>query len=494
MSVPMQEIDRLFSEEDLFSRLGWLIRLRWAVLLGLGLTVLVTTQGFRIPLPYMNILVVGAVIAAYNGLLYFHHIFVTRRGAPVPRTTRIEANFQIGMDLLAFTAILHYSGGVENPFLFFYLFHAIIGSILLSRPEVWTHGFVAYMLYFGVVSLEYHGSIPHYKLQGLFVHPMHQSFWYVTAVSLSLLTTLFSTIYMSSTIVQSLRVRERQLLETRSMLQKQSHDLELANQELREKQRQLIQSEKLASLGQLSAGVAHEINNPIQFIQGNMRILSESMDTILPILDKHGGADPEFTVARLKYPFFRQHVRTLIDDMAKGAVRISDIVKDLKKFARLDEGRLDEVVDINEVVWASLRLVHNKIKHYRIETGLDAGIPKIKGNANKIEQVLVANLINASEALGERAEGLIRVGTSADPGGKSVCITIADNGPGMTEEVKRKLFDPFFTTKQRTGGTGLGLSITYGIINDHNGWIDVDTQLGAGTTFRYHFPVNRSEA
>jgi polar amino acid transport system substrate-binding protein len=293
---------------------------------------------------------------------------------------------------------------------------------------------------------------------------------------------------MSSTIVNSLRMREYELTQARSMLQKKSQDLEQLNQELRQKQMRLVQTEKLASLGQLSAGMAHEINNPVQFIQGNIRILNESLDAILPILDKHAEANRDLTIARLPYPFFREHIRTLLNDMSSGVVRIADIVKDLKQFARADEGRFDELVDVNEAVQSSLRFVHNKIKHYKTVTDLDPSLPKIKGNASKIEQVLVANLINAAEALAERPNGLIKVGTAADEENGTVCVYVSDNGSGMTEETKQRLFDPFFTTKQRTGGTGLGLSITYGIIRDHNGRIEVDTKLGEGTTFRYFFP------
>jgi len=111
-----------------------------------------------------------------------------------------------------------------------------------------------------------------------------------------------------------------------------------------------------------------------------------------------------------------------------------------------------------------------------------------------IEQVIVANLINAAEALGDRQDGIIEVTTSRDKEATRVTVCIADNGPGMTEEVKNRLFDPFFTTKQKTGGMGLGLSVAYGIIKDHQGWIDVDTKLGEGTTLQYHFPAARSKA
>jgi two-component system NtrC family sensor kinase len=282
-------------------------------------------------------------------------------------------------------------------------------------------------------------------------------------------------------------------MQARSMLQKKSGDLEKANRDLREKQQQLVQSEKLASLGRLSAGMAHEINNPIQFIQGNMRILSESTDSILPVLDRYAEENPGFKIARLEYSFFREHIKTLLNDMSNGTVRIADIIRDLKKFARAEEGRFDETVDINEAIRSSLRLVHNKIKRHNVVHEFDPDLPKIKGNANKIEQVMVANLINAAEALGDRADGVITVGTSTGPGAASISIRISDNGPGMPEDVRQKLFDPFFTTKQRSGGMGLGLSVAYGIIKDHQGWIEVDTKLGEGTTMLYHFPVVRSE-
>ena len=240
--------------------------------------------------------------------------------------------------------------------------------------------------------------------------------------------------------------------------------------------------------------MAHEINNPIQFIQGNMRILSEAMDCMLPIMDRYVETNPDFKVARLDYPVFRQHITVLLKDMSNGTVRISDIVRDLKKFARAEEGTYNDLVDVNDAIQSSMRLVHNKIKRHKIKLALDPSLPKIKGSGNKIEQVIVANLINAAEALGDRQDGIIEVTTSRDKEATRVTVCIADNGPGMTEEVKNRLFDPFFTTKQKTGGMGLGLSVAYGIIKDHQGWIDVDTKLGEGTTLQYHFPAARSKA
>lgn len=487
----MQDLDRPLREEELLARLDWFIRLRWGFLLGLSLMVAVTSRLLGIPLPYPQILGVGGIIFAYNTALYLSHSLFTRRRSPDITATRIEANFQIGMDILALTAMLHFSGGAENPFIFFYLFHAIIGSILLSRIEVWTHGSLAYAQFLLVILLEYAGILPHYSLSLLFTSSRHESPFYLLAVSIALLFTLFGTIYMSSSIAHGLRAREVELLFTRRMLQRKSQDLEEANRELREKQAQLVQSEKLASLGQLSAGVAHEINNPIQFIQGNIRILHESMETILPLLDRHAEANPDFRVAQLSYPFFREHIKILLDDMYTGCLRIADIVRDLKKFARLDAGKMDETVDVNEVVRASLRLVQNKIKRHRVIQDLDPGLPPITASLSKIEQVVVANLINAAEALGDRPDGMIRVSTKPDDGGRGILLSITDDGPGMPEEIRRRVFDPFFTTKQGTGGTGLGLSVTYGIVNELGGRVELTSCVGEGTTFTYHFPVKR---
>lgn len=259
-----------------------------------------------------------------------------------------------------------------------------------------------------------------------------------------------------------------------------------------EKQKQLIQSEKLSSLGQLVSGCAHEINNPIQFIIGNMRIFYEAFEDIIPLLDKLADDNPQLTLARLKYPFFKEHINTLLDDMTNGALRIRDIVADLKTFARRDEGRLDEEVDINEVVRICVRLMHNKIKRYRLEEDLDPALPKILGSQNKLEQVVTATILNAAEALGDCTDGIISITTQVEDKGTGICLSIVDNGVGMTDEIKSRIFDPFFTTKQKYG-TGLGLSISYGIIEEHGGYIEVESEPGNGATFRFHLPVNQKE-
>ncbi|MCK5345667.1 MAG: PAS domain-containing protein, partial [Candidatus Heimdallarchaeota archaeon] len=175
-------------------------------------------------------------------------------------------------------------------------------------------------------------------------------------------------------------------------------------------EQQLQQADKLASLGQLVSGIGHEINNPNQFIRGNIKIIQQAFEDILPILDAYHSENPGLKIARLKYDFFHQHILTLVDDMANGSERIKRIVKDLKGFARKDEGLLIDKVDINNVIAESTRLVHNQVHNYaEIELELGNDIPIFDGNAQKIEQIIINLIINASQAMLEDKRGLIKV-------------------------------------------------------------------------------------
>ena len=252
---------------------------------------------------------------------------------------------------------------------------------------------------------------------------------------------------------------------------------------------QLLQSYKLASLGKLVAGVAHEINNPNTFILGNLKIIQEATQDIMPILDEYYEDHPELQIARLNYDLFKDSISVLVDDMINGANRTKKIVADLRNFAKKDDGALTEVVDINSIINYNLTLTRKHIKKIaELEVELDESIPKFLGSSNKLEQVLLNLIMNASEAMGEGG-GIIKLQTGYDEEKKEVLLIVEDNGAGMEEDVVKNIFDPFFTTKRNSGGTGLGLSITYGIIKDHNGNIEVDSKVGRGTKFTLRFPA-----
>jgi signal transduction histidine kinase len=268
--------------------------------------------------------------------------------------------------------------------------------------------------------------------------------------------------------------------------------LEICSNVTKEKQMefQLLQSYKLASLGKLVAGVAHEINNPNTFIRGNIKIIRESFDDIIPILDESFQNDPNLQIARLNYEIFKENIPILLDDMVEGANRIKKIVDGLRNFAKKDEESLSETVDINQVINNSYRLVENQIrKTANVKLALDRDIPEFKGNIQKLEQVVVNMLINASQAM-ENGKGCINISTNYDQEQQEIVLRIEDNGKGIDEKTKKMIFDPFFTTKRDKGGTGLGLSITYGIIKEHQGRIHVDSKVDQGTTFTIQIPVS----
>jgi len=255
---------------------------------------------------------------------------------------------------------------------------------------------------------------------------------------------------------------------------------------------QLQQADKLASLGQLVSGIGHEINNPNQFIRGNIKIVKQSLEDMLPIVDEYYKSHPDLKIAKLKYDFLRDHIMILVNDMASGSERIKGIVEGLRDFAKKDEGLLVDNVDINTLIEASIRLVYNEV-HKRADIHLDLAenLPTFPGNSQKIEQVFVNLIVNASQAMRNNVKGLITIGTKTD--GKNLIVKVEDNGIGMKQKTMRQICDPFFTTKRSKGGTGLGLSITYRIIEEHGGNISVTSKLGEGTKFTIKIPAGTGE-
>jgi signal transduction histidine kinase/PAS domain-containing protein len=256
-------------------------------------------------------------------------------------------------------------------------------------------------------------------------------------------------------------------------------------------ERQLLQADKLASLGQLVSGIGHEINNPNTFIRGNLFIVQEAMRDIFPILDEYHRSRPDLRIARLNYDSFRQNIPVLIDDMVEGANRIKGIVDGLRKFGKRDEGFLNEIVNLNLVTESCLRLVDNQIRRTAdVKVDLQQDLPTVMGNAQKLQQVILNMLINASQAI-DKPRGTLKVTTRLD--GNEVQVRVKDNGKGIDEKTIGHIFDPFFTTKRNQGGTGLGLSIAYGIIKEHKGRIGVVSEVGVGTTFCIYLPVAGAE-
>lgn len=267
---------------------------------------------------------------------------------------------------------------------------------------------------------------------------------------------------------------------------------EVANRtrELHLQQQQLIQADKMASLGILVSGVAHEINNPNSLVLLNTPVIMDSFEDLWPILDGYYRAHGDFSVGGLEYSRMREEIPYMLTEMQAGGKRIKHIVEDLKDFARSDNARKMEAVDLNGVVRAAARLVDNSIKKatHGFSISCAESLRKVWGNPQRIEQVVVNLILNACQALSSPAQG-IRLETRNCLARQTVVLTVQDEGTGIDPESLPHLTDPFFTTKRDAGGTGLGLSVSSNIVKEHGGVLDFDSEPGIGTTVTLELPI-----
>jgi hypothetical protein len=279
-------------------------------------------------------------------------------------------------------------------------------------------------------------------------------------------------------------------------------ELNKAMVELKEAESQLVESEKMASLGQLTAGIAHEINNPINFVTSNVKPLNRDVYILLEAIDELERivVDPSTTIEKQKkisdykldidYDYLKMEIGQLLNGIGEGASRTAEIVKGLRIFSRLDEDDLKKA-DINEGLDATLIIANNLLNNI-IGIKKDYGnIPLIECYPGKLNQVFLNIISNGVYAIkkkfGDTEGGLVTITTASD--GEYVYITIGDNGTGMDELTQKRLFEPFFTTKDVGEGTGLGMSIAYNTINKHNGQIIINSELGKGTEFILKLPL-----
>ena len=262
---------------------------------------------------------------------------------------------------------------------------------------------------------------------------------------------------------------------------------------------QLVQSEKLASIGQLAAGVAHEINNPIGYIFSNFGTLEDYLHKLFEILDAYEQAEPDMqpTVAqrlrkmrdRVQLDYLKEDVPALMQESREGISRVRAIVQDLKDFSRVDSSQEWQLANLHQSIDSTLNVVASEVR-YRADVVKEYGdLPDVECLPSQINQVIMNLVVNAAQAMGpERGRITVRTGLDGD----EVWFEVADTGCGIPQDVLPRIFDPFFTTKPIGKGTGLGLSLSYGIVQKHQGRIEVTSQPGAGTTFRVVLPVRHT--
>ncbi len=286
---------------------------------------------------------------------------------------------------------------------------------------------------------------------------------------------------------------------TEESLRASNAELIELNAKLRRAQEQLLQSEKLASIGQLAAGVAHEINNPIGYVFSNFTTLEGYLADLFSVLSAYQSAETASSFAesririaalcdRVELDFLKTDIPLLMAESKEGIARVRTIVQNLKDFSRVDDTRDWQRVDPQRCIQSTLKLVGSELK-YKAEVALELGaMGEIDCLPSQLNQVILNLLINASQAIGAEG-GLITVRSGSDD--QNVWFSVTDNGCGMDKEVQSRIFDPFFTTKPVGDGTGLGLSLSYGIVQKHHGRIDVASTLGSGTTFTVTLPIRQ---
>ncbi|CBA15940.1 putative two-component system sensor protein [Xanthomonas albilineans GPE PC73] len=281
-------------------------------------------------------------------------------------------------------------------------------------------------------------------------------------------------------------------------LQRRHDELRQAYLRLNGAQEKLLQSEKMASIGQLAAGVAHEINNPIGYVHSNLGSLQEYLRSLFTLIEAYERAlrapEPKALIPeiddirnRFDIDFISRDLPQLMAESREGIERVTSIVRDLKDFSY--SGREDswKLVDLHSGLESTINIIWNELKYKVILERHYGNLPLVECLPSELNQVYMNLLLNAGQAIGER--GTIVVSTGQD--GDQVWIEFKDSGAGIPADLLQRIFDPFFTTKPVGSGTGLGLSISYGIVNKHHGRIDVSSSVGEGSTFRIVIPVRQ---
>ncbi|ADE11539.1 histidine kinase [Sideroxydans lithotrophicus ES-1] len=296
------------------------------------------------------------------------------------------------------------------------------------------------------------------------------------------------------------RVKQRtaSLEQANRKLMASNEELKQLNERFESTQNQLLQSEKMASIGQLAAGVAHEINNPVGFVNSNMGTLGKYITSMFRVIDAYAAAESGNdgsaleAVARVKqevdFPYLVEDIPNLLQESQDGLARVKRIVQDLKDFSHVDESNWQHA-NIEHGIDSTLNVVNNELK-YKAEVVKEyAGLPDVECMPSQLNQVFMNLLVNAAHAIDKQGTITVRTGIKGDD---EIWVEVQDTGKGIAPEHINRIFDPFFTTKPVGQGTGLGLSLSYGIVQKHHGRIEVKSEVGKGSTFRVCLPVRQA--
>jgi signal transduction histidine kinase len=431
------------AQEGLVERLYWLIRLRWLAVMGAFFTVLFASQILKVNLPFFSLYVIIALFFVYNSIFLSSLTLLKRETMGLLNRA---ANTQISLDLTTLTVLIHYSGGVENPFIFYFIFHMIIASILLSRRASFLQATFAVSLFFTMLSLEYLGVLPHYCLKGFIINCQYRNPIYLGGVSFVFVSTLYIAVYFASSISKRLKQRETAL--------------NITNEQLKEKDR--LKSEYVLR-------VSHDIKEDLAAIQGCLEPVAK-------------GIVGELNPTQLN----------LIQRATKRTSGLLFFVKALLEITRIKLSREIKMDYFSFPDTLSEVISHiaskAKDKDICLNSLVEPTIDRIMGSKEYIQESITNLLANSVKYTPRSGKIDIKVSDK----GNRILINISDNGIGIPKDELPKIFDEFYRASNakevERDGSGLGLSITKRIIEMHNGRIWVESQEGKGSVFYLELP------
>lgn len=435
------------SHQTLIEQLYWLIKLRWIAVIGVILTIFFAAWGFKLSLALAPLYVIAAILGIYN-LIFLFWITRIKETSPeklVPITNRI-ANLQISFDLTSLAALIHFSGGVENPFIFYFVFHMVIASIFLSRRAAFLQATFAAILFYVMALAEYSGKLHHYDLKGFLTHDLYNNFLYIAGISFAFTSTLYITVYMTTAISMRLREREKRLEE--------------ANKLLTEKDR--IKSEYVLR-------VTHDVKEHLAAIQsciepvtdGITGPLNERQINLLRRADERTGKLLFFVKALLAITRIKLHMGIKTESFSFSEL-LKTVANEMK--TRAEAKKVTFVLDMDPLV---------------------GDIEGIRLYLEEAVQDILANAIKYTPSGGTIS---LNIKNKWD----SYFITIKDTGIGIPKEDLPHIFEEFYRAKNARDvektGSGLGLSIAKEVVELHKGKIWVESEEGKGTIFYIELP------
>ncbi len=430
--------------ERLIERLHWLIRLRWIAVAGVFLTTLVVSQVFKFSLAAEPLYAVAIILGIYN--LLFLLLLRSMKGRESIAAINRIANAQISLDLLSLAVLIHFSGGIENPFLFYFIFHMIIASILLERRASFLQATFAVALFFAIVISEYLGILPHYCLKRFMVYDQQHNLIYIAGISFVFVSTLYIAVYMATSISGRLKEREKALEETNLRLEEKDH----------------VKSEYVLR-------VTHGIKEHLSAIQGCLEPVAEGITGKL----NSGQFDLVQRAAHrtAKLMFF-----------VKPLLQITQIK--LSKEIKMEYFSLED--SVSEAI--SYTFSKAKDKNITVNFTIDPGIDKIRAAREYIRETLMNLIVNSIKYTSRNGKVDIKISDK----GSSIVIEISDTGIGIPKNELPRIFEEFYRASNakevERDGTGLGLSIAKHVVEMHNGKIWVESEEGKGSKFSIELP------